>query len=583
VLTEREVTSSISQLKSYWVQRNSKFKDWYEILTLVDVLKTTGMESYVSNEPMSFWNMAHYLLTKGDISHTTPIETESALELDRRARIHRACEYMWKKIDRERMLGGNQTFIDELSFYLLVLGWYAVVEQFDKDTGELRANLWNPSDTFPNYSNNKLLSCVHSYSISGEEAKEKASDNGWNYTSRANPLSVTLDDYFTYEDGMLYNMILIDNHAVTEWVDRPDMHIMVSPVGGFPDKGSLIRSGNDWRKLTGRGIFEVNDPVTKAFNKWKTIISQVLRDSSNPITEEFSASPQAVPEQLRERGALFHYAPGEQGLIRVAPPVIPMELQSQLLELRREMQKGSFNDAVFGMMEGQPGYALSLLASSSANQILYPYMDAKHFVIGECDKFWLSNLKSSNRTFNIKGRFIEKLKPVDIPDDIMIEVESQVATPKDWMERGTIANMLKDQLDDSTIITQIFGMNDPQSIKRRRSLDRILEHPMSQMVEMITGYYAHADYLDKLGDSRQAGLFRRAAQSLESQLGVPPAGSGLPAQSSQVSSQVNAGAPAERTRIPANISPPEANSAMTPMQMRQLLGRGNMKVTQGGQ
>jgi hypothetical protein len=578
MLTERQVISDISTLKGFWYERNTRFQEWFEFLTLVDLLKTTGMESYVSNEPQTFYNMAHYLLTKGEISHTTPITTESALELDRRAKVHRACEYMWSKIDRERQLSGNQSFIDELSFYLLTLGWYSVVKAFNKDTGELKVNVWSPFDTYPRYNGNKFTACVHSYEIEGTEALAKAQDNGWNYHPNNTFGKVILDDYFCYEDDTLYNMVLLNSKDVTGWVDRPEMRLLVAPVGGFPDKGSLTRNGRDWRKLAGRGIFEVNEPVSKAFNKWKTILSQILRDTSQSITEEFSATPQATPEQLGQRGAFFHYAPGEQGLVHVPPPPIPMEIQSQLLELRREMQKGSFNDAVYGMMEGQPGYALSLLASSSANQILYPYMDGKHFVISECDRFWLSNLKKSDKTFNIKGKFIEQLKSEDIPEEVEIKVESTVATPKDWMERGTIANMLKDQLDDATIITEIFGMSDPQAIKRRKTLDKILQHPMTQMVEMITGYYAHADYLERAGDVRQAGLFRKVAQNLEAQLAVPPAGQGKPGEMSQINAQRQAGTPQEVTKVPSNISPPEAQGAMTPQQLRQMVGKGSLKV-----
>ena len=205
------------------------------------------------------------------------------------------------------------------------------------------------------------------------------------------------------------------------------------------------------------------------------MVNQILRDTAQPITEEFSAVPQATPEQLRERGAHFHFSPGEQGIVRIPPAAIPMEIHSNLQELKRELQKGSFNDAVYGMLEGQSGYALSLLATSSANQILYPFMDAKHFVISECDNFWLSSLKASGHTFAIKGQFIEELKPNDIPEDVLVQVDSDVATPKDWLERGTIANQMSDTLDETTIISEIYKL-DPQMVRRRKKLDSVMNH-----------------------------------------------------------------------------------------------------------
>lgn len=577
MFSEKQVVEDISLLKRFWKERNTRFQEWYEFLTLVDLLKTTGMESVVSNEPQTFYNMAHYLLTKGELSHTTPIASETALELDRKAKINRACDYMWSKIDRNRKLQGSQAFVDELGFYLLTLGWYSMIRSFDAETGDLIVKLWSPMETYPRYSNGSFEGCVHSYSCDILEAKNKAEYSGWNYSPRNTVGSVWIDDYYTYEDGLLWNMILIDGKAVTPWVDRPEMSLLVSPVGGFPDKGSLVRSGKDWRRLVGRGIFEVNEPVSIAFNKWKTVVAQILKDTALPVTLEFSATPQATPEQLRERGGLFHYGQGENGLKRLEPAQVPPELQNQLLELRREMQKGSFNDAVYGMIEGQSGYSLSYLASSSANQILYPYMDAKHFVIGENDKFWLDSLKDRKKVYQVKGKFVESLKTEEIPDDISITVESRVATPKDWLERGTIAGMLKGHLDEASIITEIFGMNDPQAIQRRKAIDDMLQHPMSKMVELIAGYQVHADYLDQRGDTRQANLFRKAAASLESQLGVPPAGSANPVDASRVQSQVAAGTAPEKARSPSNVMPPEAQG-FTPQEMRRSIGRGTLKA-----
>jgi len=573
-----KIKGDIANIKRFWFYRNKRFREWYEILVLLDLLESKGMETYVSNEPQTFYNMAHYLLTKGELSHNTPLENESALELDRRARVGRGCEYMWHLIDSNRIYGGNQSFVDELAFFLLVLGWSSTVSAFDRDTGTMQAQVWNPYETYPKYGNNKMVACVHSYKLSNEDALLKAQENYWKYTKTMAPSAeVFLDDYFVQDSEGLHNMILISSEDVTGWVDRPDMNLLVSPVGGFPDRGSLAPSRRDWAKWAGRGIFEVNDAVGKHFNKWKSMMTQILRDTAQPIVQEFSASPQATPEQLRQRGALFHYAPGEAGLQRVPPAAIPIELQAHQLETRRELQKGSFNDATFGMVEGQPGYALSLLATSSANQILYPYMDGKHFVISEHDKFWLSKLKSSGRVFEVKGKFLEKLKPTDIPEGVSIEVDSDVATPKDWLERGTIANMADKHLDEATIITEIYGFSDPQAIKRRRSLDRMLNHPMSQEAELIAGFYAHADYLNSRGDRRQAGIFRRMAQAAEGRIGAPAPGQGQPEDMSRIMAAREAGAPEEKARVASKVAPPEARG-FPPEQLRRSIGRGSLKA-----
>ncbi len=579
MLNMQQLTTEIATVKSFWFQRNKKFKEWYDLLLMIDKLATKNMESYVSNEPATFYQMAHYLLTKGELSHYIPVLAESVADLDTRAKVHRGCQYMWNQIDHKRRLGGNQPFIDELAFYLLVLGWYSVVYMFDKNTGLLSTNLWNPADTYPRYSNGNLSLCVHSYSLTQTEAKDKADSNSWAYTppTVSSSTNVVLDDVFMLMDNILYNIVLIDSKDVTGWQERPEMRLLVAPVGGFPDKGSLTNTSKDWRSFTGKGIFELNEGVASSFNKWKSIVAQILRDTAQPVIQEFSATPQATVEQLRERGAFFHYSPNEKGLERVPPASIPIELQGNLIELRREMQKGSFNDAVFGMMEGQPGYALSLLASSSANQILYPYMDGKHFVISEGDSFWLSNLKTSKRVFDVKGKLIEKIKPTDIPEEVNVIVESDVATPKDWLERGTIGGMVREDLDKATLLSEIYKMSDPQTIIRRKSLDRLLDHPTSQLIEMIAGYQVHADYLERRGDAKQAALFRRAAAALETQVGAPAPGQGSPVRSAEIESAREAGTPVRKPTVPSRVNPPE-QKGFTPQELRRAIGKGKVSV-----
>jgi len=577
-----EIVRSITDLKNFWQIRNKKFKDWYEILIMVDTLSSKGLESYVSNEPQTFYDMAHYLLTRGELTHAAPIISESSIELDRRARIDRGCKYNWVQIDRERKAGGSPSFIDELGFYLLVLGWYASMFYYDKDTGLLRTQLWNPYDTYPFFANGQLAACVHSYPITESEAKLKAEQNGWDYTNASSPGSVasnpnvTLDDYWMQREGRWWNAILYNSKIVDGWTERPDTKLLVAPVAGFPDKGSLLKGRRDWKQLIGRGIFEVNEPVTDAFNKWRTMISQILRDTAQPITQEFSQSPQATPEQLRERGGLFHYGVGEKGLERVPPAAIPIEIQANLLDIRRELQKGSFTDAVWGMVEKQPGYALSIMATSSANQILYPYMDAKHFIVEEADRFWLSNLKSSKRVFEIKGKLIEKLKPTDIPDDVSINVESEVATAKDWLERATIANQLKEHLDPITILSEVLGQGDPQAILRSKDTYDVMHSPEAMALKKIAAFRGHARYLEFHGDLEQARSFNKMADALEMQMTAPAPGQAAIPEMGRVEAQREAGAPKKRPTVRPEIAPPEARGGFTPQELRNRLGRGRV-------
>ena len=203
-------------------------------------------------------------------------------------------------------------------------------------------------------------------------------------------------------------------------------------------------------------------------------------------------------------------------------------------------------------------------------------MDAKHFIISEADRFWLTNLKTSKRVFNIKGKFVEKLHPTDIPDDVTVVVESDVATPKDWLERGTIGGMLRQDVDRATLLGEIYKFPDPQAIIRRKSLDNVLDHPVSKTIEVIAGLSTYADYLDFRGDNRQAALFRKAALAMEAQLGAPAPGQGRPTEMPGILAAREAGAPAERPIVAPQIAPPETRG-FTPQELRRAIGRGTVR------
>lgn len=577
-LEEKDVIDDIGKLTGAWSERNKKFKIWYDILNLEDKLYKAKMESDVSNEPRTFYNMAQYLLTAGEIRHIIPAAGDSKAELDKQARVERACHYMWRLIDEQRQRGGAPPFDQELGFNLLVLGWYSLVMAFIED--KLVIELWPPADVYPKFTDRRLARCVHSYQLTIAEAAEKAERNKWNFKlegGQAGTTMVSLHDYFrTDKNDLLWNMVLIDKKDVTGWVKRPDMKLLVAPVGGFPDQGSIDPSGRrPWQGLVGQSIFEADRTRYDTLNKWITFKSQILRDGAQPKYQEQSAgAPKVTTDKMRERGALIHFNVGE-GISPIAVPPIPLEMTAMEQELRREIAKGSFTDAVYGMAEGGPGYAQALLVSASANQILHPYQTAKHFVVAECDKFWLSHLQSGSKVFEIKGRLLEELKPDDIPEEVEVTVDSDLATQKDWLEKATVANMLKEHLDDTTILDRILKMPDTQEIKRRQSLDRVLDHPMSQQIELISAYYVHADYLAARGDSRGASLFRNAAQAMEGQMSAPAPGQGQPQEMTRIQAQRTAGAPPERTRVRPEVMAPEERG-IAPQELRNRIGRGTM-------
>ena len=177
------------------------------------------------------------------------------------------------------------------------------------------------------------------------------------------------------------------------------------------------------------------------------------------------------------------------------------------------------------------------------------------------------------------SKFEEKLKPTDIPEEVTITVESDVATPKDWLERSTIANQLKEHLDPITILGEVLGQGDPQAILRNKDLYEILHSVEAMTLKKISGFRAHAKFLEFHGDMEQARAFRKMADAMEAQLGAPAPGQAATPEMSRVEAEREAGAPVKRPTVSPGVAPPEAIAGFSPQQLRNMLGRG--KVLRG--
>lgn len=556
-MNKQEIKSTISELKQNWYWRNNKFEEWLDILNLEDKYKTQGMESYVSNEPRTFLNMAMYLLTAGEMRHMVGIEQDDPISLESQSRVDRACQYMWRRIDDKRRRGGAYPVRQERGFNLLLFGWYAEKSYYDKDTNTFNVVLWPPANVYPKYEDDMMTAVVHEYKLDVKAAVRKARENNWQYEPKIRNGEVTLQDFFYLDDdpNYYYNVVLIEDEPVTPVTLRDDVLLLVAPVGGFPEKAlqrDYVHQAN-----IGQGIFADISEAYDALNKWATYQMQILREVTEQQWLETSAgAPKIDPDKLRQSGAVFQLNPGES-LEPIQKPPPPIELSATIMSLRRDIAKSSFTDLVYGMAEQAiSGLAATQQIDASAHQVLYPYREAADFVTAEHDRFWLQHMKSSKKVFEVKGNRIEKLKPTDIPDNVSVEVTTQLATPRDWQERGTIAGMLEPFLDNTTILNEILQMQDPQEVKRRKADDMVLEHPMSVNIRLAGAYRRFAEERRHHGDKKQAEAFERAADALEQQSAAPPAGQARPAAHTEAETKREAGAPREKPRARPEIVAP---------------------------
>ena len=141
-------------LQSNWSTRAKKFKDWYDILILVDELKQDGVESVVTNDPRTGYNLAKHLMTTMVVADKIESSDLPPENVPATSYLMRYIAARWKDQEKRYRSIGRQSWAGEFVGWLLTSGWYSVFAMVtDK---EVWSEVWSPSDCFPGDPKSKL-------------------------------------------------------------------------------------------------------------------------------------------------------------------------------------------------------------------------------------------------------------------------------------------------------------------------------------------------------------------------------------------------------------------------------------------
>lgn len=520
-----QLSQDVSKVKGKWQKRNQKIKEWYDLLLMTDTLKQDNMESYVSNDPKTAYNLALHLLTPQYIPHRIPIDPIKIIEVPETSELERTFGVFWKHADRRNRMRGRQRWIRELMGHVLTTGWYSVLALArpkgtlpNQDQDELLAEIWNPYDVYPEWDDEVgLVQCVHSYTISKLALAKKIKDNGWtniNLTSE----TYVIDDYWYYDQssGQVTNAVLNGQTLLKNPQGDPNFRripIAVSPCGGLPDRGSILTT--DWPVHVGEAMIATNEFVLKNYNRQMTFLQQLLRDTAQPVSYERNQGQTIVSDanDLYKRGAHFKLGiNGELGYLQ--KPQIPVDIRTTLMDVSSQLQRGSLPYVMFGnVMQQITGYMIAQV-SASAQQVLTPYADGGQSCMMDVDAMWLEQVQD------------QKLKPYDltvpkIPAGVEIEVNMRISIPGDAAQRATVARMLNPQfsLSEAMVIDMMFPeITDPlREIGRVRS-EQSMNNPVSLQINLVKAYQEQAQILQASGDTDAGQLFQAAADMLIQQI-----------------------------------------------------------------
>ena len=510
-----EVIEKCVNLRKFWSIRDKKFKDWYSILRLTDELEDKNKESYVSNDPRTFYNLSKHLLVPPIIPHKFPIDNLTPNEILATSKLEGQIEQEWGRLERGYRRSGKQSWMGQLVGYILSFGWYSV--QVSADSTGLYADLWHPAQTYQSYSPDPeigLVEVAHIYEMSGKAAAKKAKNQNWNYKGRGD-MKVTLYDYwFIDDDGDVSHTIVLGNEfMVKPYKDTRfnKIPVITGPVGGLPDEGAVDRK---WQEHFGESLMAVNEDVYKNADRLASFLQQAVRDSTEPKWLELSQGGEILQPENFFAGGIFRGQPGDT-VGSLMPPPIPIELIQRIFAYDQDKQKASFSPLMFGNIQFQvAAYTLSQMAQA-AQQVLRPYHEAVQNILAEIDNTWLDSIKEG-----VKPRGIEL--PPNLPD-IEMTVDYPISIPGDLMNRITAAKMISPNLTLSTeTAMELFfpaEIKDVISEQAKTRKDRAVNSEIGILVNQIRAFRVLAQQARERRDEETAKLYETAVDAMMNQIG----------------------------------------------------------------
>ena len=527
--TPTRLVSEVTRLVQSWHPRMASVQRWYNLIRLQDDLAQVNMESVISNDPRTGFNMAAWLLTPRTSSFRVTREILTEIEAGAAGQLETLAnrELLRAMLTSRGLLFGDP--ITRLVQFMLATGWYSMASLPTPEGWVM--SVWNPMSVFPHYdSNGHLVKVARRYTVSAEEARTKVSAEGWAHPPTWWQRNVSINSLWWEEDGGVYHAVVIGGHWAKPPTALPLLRIPVftGPVAGLPDDGT-ITDDYQWRSDVGQSVVTPVAQVVKNYDKMLTYVQQILRDTANPKYVERVRRSVLDPDKVFQRGAIFTISPDES-IDALQPPALPAELRTHEFDLRSMVQRGLFPDATFGGITGQISSLLLSQVVAVAKQTLNPFKTRLSDVLGEA------------ATFNVRQSLVWQrsgLHDFHLPtwaEKAYLSFLYDITVPGDFIQRASTARVLNPdfRLSTTSLLEVLFPEVQSAIVEQGRlQAEDATRNPIFRSVMAVGELQRAAREARQLNDEEFATRLERAAQLMEAQMfgppeaGQPPSADGL--------------------------------------------------------
>ena len=536
------------ELQKLYAGRQGQISSDYNLLAQVDELKQDHMESFVTNDPRTTWNMGTYLLQPKPLVHRISRTDEQALTPEGTSAaltIQNMFERVWRRRNRRHQRRGGNTFFWDLLGTMSFTGWWAV--PYEMRTDRFFVDFWQPSTVYPAFSDDEEVGVDRLARITKfdyQTAITRANREGWDISKvrRTTGDNPSLTEYMLYKiiDGQVNLGIQFENDVVRPLspVGLVEIPILTGAVGGLPLSNSamatIIGSGPyqgavdfNSRTIKGQGILATNAQVIRQYNRQQSFIQQILHDIANPKTWEKNLGQKIIEnvEDLFKRGAHFRMNVQED-IGTLGSPGIPPEIQTLLFTLRNQMQRGGFSDITFGNAVQEGTSIMMSQAAEASQQVLYPYHVGSQFIFSEIAQRWFTKLLERPKAYNrvITPLEISALQQLKQEGELEVEATYAILIPGDLSRRVNLARFASPEFKLSP--DTAFELFLPEVTNVRAEMAKSVSaearlHPTMKEVNLIGALHAAAKELVDI-DPALAKVYQQTAAQLQASLSGGP-------------------------------------------------------------
>jgi hypothetical protein len=562
---ERRVQDDLMSLKNRWRKRDKRIQDIYDLRRLVDRWKKGRKTSYVSNDPITFFNVSRHMLSSRQFKVRALMGHEDREDRYDLGVTERAITSIFREFDdrqlRVQRLPWRQEFADQI-----LMGWANVFYGVFKDpdgTAVFRADIWDNLTVYHETDDDGLSTVIHNYAVTPAAARQKAQKQGVTLIDSQDlskpPASVMVTEWIHRTAGVVWHALTIGDQEIMpaeQMKDVSEIPVLVLPVNGESRRSSskLSEDPAEWMFAS---ILHPMERTIKDQNDWLSMIKDVAFRNAQKLYMTKTEDKQGIEgfeEAMRKGDGALNLGLDED-VKSLDPPPMLAEMPFMTAKLEGDRQRASIPNTFYADVAADTsGYLFSQLQAAALTNV-GPYDTAYSFGIRTLAQAFADGFRDgkyppikikgrSSQEGSVKGYFFEEWSTEQVPEEIWLEIQTQLAIPRNRMQEISAmrqANAGTENLIDMvTLLDEIGGFDDPTIILERLREDNFRTSPANQLTEQVIEAQRLADYYDELGDVVAAEAYRETAEKLRAgffgqngrgreptQPGVDPRGGGV--------------------------------------------------------